>query len=99
LTWAWHLLSLNPEPERRLHEEVDSVLGEREPEFADLRRLPWTDAVLREALRLYPSAWGFTRLCLEDYDLGGYTIPAGTSLLMSPWVTQRDPRFFEEPDA
>jgi cytochrome P450 len=99
LGWAWHLLSRNPESEGKLHAELDSVLGGRDPGFADLRQLPWTDAVLRETLRLYPSAWGFARICLEDYELGGYTIAAGTSLLVSPWITQRDPRFFDDPDA
>jgi cytochrome P450 len=99
LSWTWHLLAQNPQAERRLTHELDSVLKGRPPGLEDLRRLPYLERVLQEALRLYPSSWGFSRICLEEYEVGGYRIPAGTSILMSPWVTQRDPRFFDEPES
>jgi cytochrome P450 len=98
LSWTWHLLSQNPQAERRLTEELQVILGGRPPEFEDLRRLPYLESVLQESLRLYPSSWGFSRICREDYEVGGYRIPANTSILMSPWVTHRDPRFFAEPE-
>ncbi len=54
LAWAWYLLSQSPESERRLHEELDRVLGGRPPSLADLPDLPYTRAVIEETLRLYP---------------------------------------------
>jgi len=99
LSWTLHLLSQNPQTERQLIEQLEAVLGGRPPGLGDLSQLPYLESVLQEALRLYPSSWGFSRICHEDYEVGGYRIPAGTSILMSPWVTQRDPRFFEDPEA
>ncbi|MEO8432255.1 MAG: cytochrome P450 [Acidobacteriota bacterium] len=99
LTWAAHLLSTAPAVEERLAGELDAALGGRTPALSDLRGLRYLDAVLHETLRLYPSAWGFSRLATSDCEIGGYRIPAGTSVLVSPWVTQRDPRFFEDPES
>lgn len=98
LTWTAHLLSTSPRVEERLVEELEEVLASRPPSLPDLRRLRYLDAVLHEALRLYPSAWGFSRLAAEDCEIGGFRIGAGTSILMSPWVTHRDPRFFDDPE-
>ncbi len=57
LTWTWYLLSQHPEVERRLHEEIDTVLQGRAPELADVPQLRYTEMVFSEALRLYPPAW------------------------------------------
>lgn len=97
LTWTWHLLSQNPEVEARLHEELDRVLGERAPGVSDLPRLRYTEMVLSEAMRLYPPAWIVGRRAVVDHELGGYRIPAGSILLLSQWITHRDPRFFPDP--
>jgi cytochrome P450 len=58
LTWSWYLLSQNPECERRMHEEIWSVLGDREPSFEDLPRLRYTEMVLAEAMRLLSAGLG-----------------------------------------
>ena len=97
LTWALYLLSQNPDCERRLHQEVDAVLGDRAPEFDDLSRLPYTEMVIAETLRLYPSAWAIGRKAIEEFELGGFHIPKGGILILSPYVTQRDARFFPDP--
>jgi len=97
LAWTWHLLSRNPDAEARLHQELDDVLGERPPAAADLPRLPCTRRVIAESMRLYPPAWTLGREPLEDLELGGYRIRAGSIVLVSPWVIQRDPRFFPDP--
>ena len=98
LTWAWYLLSQSPDVEARLHAELDRVLHGRAPAVADLPQLTYTRMVLAEALRLYPPAWTIGRRALGDYDVGGYAIPAGSIVLMSQWVMQRDPRYYPDPE-
>lgn len=97
LTWTWMLLARHPEVERRLHGELDEELDGRAPAVADLPRLEYTRRVLKESMRLYPPAWLIGRRALADVELGGYVVPAGSVVLLSPWVTHRDSRFFEEP--
>jgi cytochrome P450 len=97
LTWAWSLLATHPEVERRLHAELDTVLADRAPTFEDLPRLRYTANVFAEALRLYPPAAAFARRPTEPVVLGGYRIPRGASIFVSPFVTQRNPRYFPEP--
>ncbi|HEV2201642.1 MAG TPA: cytochrome P450 [Bryobacteraceae bacterium] len=98
LIWSWYLLSQNPEAEVRLHAELEQVLGGRLPVFDDVPKLRYTTGVLSEALRLYPPAWAIGRRAKQDYRIGEYRIPAGSILLMSPWVSHRDPRWFPEPE-
>jgi cytochrome P450 len=97
LTWTWMLLAQHPAVERRLHAELDEVLGGRLPTVDDLPRLTYTDMVLTESMRLYPPAWLIGRRALADVELGGYLIRAGSIVILSPWVTHRDARFFTEP--
>jgi cytochrome P450 len=97
LAWVWFLLSNHPEVERRLHDELDGVLGGRPPDVADLPRLPYTDAVVTETLRLYPTVWLLGREAIEPCEVGGYPVPVGRTIFMSQWVLHRDPRFFDEP--
>ena len=97
LSWTWYLLSQNTEVEAKLHEELDAVLGQKVPTVDDVPRLVYTEMVLAESMRLYPPAWAIGRLALRDHEVGGYTIPAKSLVLLSPYVTHRDPRFFPEP--
>jgi cytochrome P450 len=99
LTWTWYLLAQNPAAESRLLEELTRVLGNRTAQPEDLESLPYLDAVIREALRLYPPAYIVGRQAIEPFELGGYSFPAGTTLLMSQWIMHRDPRYFSEPHA
>jgi cytochrome P450 len=98
LTWTWYLLSQNPEAEARLRAELDDVLQGRLPKIDDLPRLSYTSMIFSEALRLYPPAWVVGRMAKVDCEVAGYSVPAGTLLVMSPYVTQRDPRYFPEPE-
>jgi cytochrome P450 len=98
LVWSWYLLSQNPEAERRLHAELDAALAGRAPRFDDLPLLPYTTAVFSEALRLYPPAWAIGRRALEEVRLGDWSVPPGQVVLLSPWVTQRDARWFPAPE-
>ena len=98
LTWTWYLLSQNPEAEARMHEELHGVLGGRLPTFDDVARLPYTAGVFAESLRLFPPAWAIGRRAKAEYTIGEYTIPAKSILLLSPWVVQRDPRWWPDPE-
>jgi len=98
LSWAWHLLGQHPEVEARLHEELRTKLRGRAPAFSDLPALTYTEGVLKEALRLYPPAWSLARTVISDFDLRGYTIPAGANVVMSQWIMHRDSRYFRDPE-
>ena len=97
LTWAWHLIGGHPRVEEKLQREVDEVLVGRVPGFEDLARLTYTGMVFAEAMRLYPPAPAFGRRPKEDLSLGGYRVPARSSVFLSPYVTQRNGRYFERP--
>jgi cytochrome P450 len=98
LSWAWFLLATHPEAQSKLHQEADRVLGGRVPSAADAARLAYTNNVIRETMRLYPPAWVMTRRAAERVEIGGYVVPAGSNIIVSPWVTHRDPRFFPDPE-
>ena len=98
LTWTWYLLSQNPEIEAKLHDELDAALDGRCPTVEDVPRLRYTEMVLAEAMRLYPPAWAIGRLALKEHEIGDYAIPAKSLVLLSPYVTHRDARFFPEPE-
>jgi cytochrome P450 len=97
LIWTWYLLSQNPDCERRCHEEVDSVLQGRLPTVEDLPRLHYVEMVMAESMRLYPPAWAMGRYARNDFQLGEYRLPARTTVLISQFVTHRDPRYFPDP--
>jgi cytochrome P450 len=97
LSFTWYVLAQHPEVERKLLAELTSVLAGRTPTLADLPRLPYTEQVLMESMRLYPPAYGFGRVARVDCELGGYRIPRGTTVILVPWVTHRDGRWFEDP--
>jgi cytochrome P450 len=98
LSWTWYLLAQHPEVEAKLHAELDAVLGGRAPGAADLSKLQYTDKIIRETLRLYPPAWRIFRRTEEPLKVGEYTLPAGANIVLSQWVTHRDPRWFSEPE-
>jgi cytochrome P450 len=98
LAWTWYQLARNPDAERELRRELDAVLGGRTPGPADYPRLPYTEMVLAESMRLYPPAWGIGRYALEDVQIGQWTVPRNTLVLVSPGVTHRDARFWPDPE-
>ena len=98
LTWTWCLLAREPGAEARLHGELDVVLGGRRPTAADLPALRVTEAALTEAIRLYPPAWMIGRRCVREADIGGWRIPEGSLVLVSPWIVHRDGRHHPDPE-
>jgi cytochrome P450 len=99
LTWTFYLLSQNREIEKKLVEELESVFDiDDTPTVEDIPKLKFTEKVLRESMRLYPPAWSLARYVDKDYTLGKYTIPAGSTIMMSQYVIHRDPRYYNEPE-
>jgi cytochrome P450 len=98
LSWACYLVSQNPHIEANLAEELGTVLGDRVPTPEDLPRLRYTEMVLKETLRLYPAVWGIGRRAIAECELGGYRLPAGSNVFILQWRTQRDARFFLDPE-
>jgi cytochrome P450 len=98
LAWTWWLLAGHPEVARRWRDELAAVLQGRLPAAGDVARLPFTRMIVAESMRLYPPAWIIGRRAIEDVDIQGFLVRRGTIVLASQWVTQRDPRFFPDPD-
>ncbi len=96
--WLWYLVSGNPHVRRRLHAEVDEVLGGRHPTWDDLGALIYTEQVVKEALRLYPPAYTFSRVPVVDDNLGGYHVPAGTMVVVSTYATHRFQPYWPNPE-
>lgn len=97
LTWTWYLLGRNPEARRRVAAEVDAVIGDTVPTADDVDKLSFTTAVLSESMRLYPPAWTIERDAVDDDVIGGYDIPAGTTVMTSPWVLHRRAKLWDDP--
>ncbi len=98
LTYTLRLLALHPAVAERARREVRHVLGGRSVTLADLPALSFTRAILDESMRLFPPAWGMAREAIADCQLGELACPAGTQVIIVPWVMHRDQRFFERPE-
>ena len=103
LTWTFYLLSQHRDIEKKLQDEIDSVLGHsagnnvesKIPSVEDIPKLQYTEKVLRESMRLFPPVWTMGRYVENDYPVGEFTIPAGSSVLMSQYVMHHDARYYE----
>ena len=89
----------HPDVEARLREETCRILRGRTPTVADLPNLPYSEMVVREAMRLYPPAPGFAREPIENVEIGGYEVPKGSLVMVSTYALHRDPRFFRDPES
>ncbi|MBX5468000.1 MAG: cytochrome P450 [Firmicutes bacterium] len=98
LAWTFYLIAQHPEVQERLHQEWEEVLHGRSPDPGTVERLPYTQAVIQEGLRLYPPAWMMARQAVAPFTLRGYEFPAGTQVVMSQWVMHRHPRYHPEPE-
>lgn len=96
--WTLNLVGKHPSVRDRLHEEAVSVYGDRRPSYEDLGKLRYTNMVLQEAMRLYPPVWILPRTAQAEDQVGGYHVPAGAEVLISPYTLHRHPRYWPEPD-
>lgn len=96
VVWASVLLAQHPEAAERVHEEAQAALSGKATGMALLAELPFTDAVLRETLRLYSPVWMTSRDARIDVEFADYVIPAGVTVTVSQWVNHRDPRYWKK---
>jgi cytochrome P450 len=99
LSWTWYLLAQHPEAEARLAAELHAVLGDRPPTLADLPQLRYTEAIVTEAMRLYPPAYAMGRQAARPTEVAGHPVEPGVIVILPTWVVQRDRRWFEDPEA
>jgi cytochrome P450 len=98
MTWLWLLLSRHPQARHRMEEEVDAVLGDRRPTLADADRLPWTTACFNEAMRIFPPVPAISRVAMRRDVIGGLTVPAGTVMVLLPYLMHRDANVWPNPE-
>ena len=99
LTFALHLLGHHRDAQERVREEVATTVGDGTPGAEDVERMPYTTMVLKEAMRLYPPAWGFGRASWPTATRSAAIgIPPGAEVVVSPWVTHRHPAFWADPE-
>jgi cytochrome P450 len=99
LTWLFYFLARQPQAAARLHQELDAVLGGREPTASDLPHLSYTERVVKETLRLYPPAIAvFMRQALADVEFAGYALARNSLVQLFPYICQHDSRWFPEPE-
>lgn len=99
LAWTLYLLGAHPEALQRARLEAESALQGSAPTPKALAELPYLERVIKEALRLYPPIHVGNRRAALDIPLDGFTIPAGTRVMLSIYLTQRDPQHWPDPDA
>ena len=99
LAWTWYLISQAPDVEEKLHQELQEVLDGRTPEYADVENLKYTRAILDETMRLYPPVPILSRQALKDDDIRGRKVPAGSLMLIVPWLVQRHKKLWKNPDS
>jgi cytochrome P450 len=98
MSWMWYLLALNPDARDRMLAEVDEVLADRRPTFADIARLPWTTACFQEAMRVMCPVWVVPRVCIEDDVIDGHRIPKGAWVVIPIDALHHDERFWPDPE-
>ncbi len=99
LAWTFYLLGQHPEVEQKLAAEINATLEGRQPTLADLPKMPYLEMVVKESMRLYPPAWTVSREAQADFEVGGYTIPKGSIIMMSMYVVHHDGRYWDQPEA
>jgi len=98
LNWTFWLLAQNPEVEARLHAELDRELGGSPPQLKDLRRLRYTDWVIKESMRLMPPVWAIARVAAADTDVLGYPFPQQTMVQIPIYFLHRHPEYWSQPE-
>ncbi len=97
LCWTMYVIDKYPEVKKRIYEEVDRVIGTQAPTSETLNKLDYTEKVIKESLRLYSSVHSFSRVALEDHEIGGYRVPKDMTVIISSYVTHRLPQYWDNP--
>src|SRR5205823_12809699 len=93
-----YLLCQHPLVYQKVQQEVESVLQGRSPKYDDLAHLRYCLQVFKETMRLYPSAAGIVREALHDIEIGGYLVPKGCTVIVSPYILHHTPDYFPDPE-
>jgi cytochrome P450 len=96
LNWTWYLLGEHPDVEAKLHAEIDASEEMAVPSLQAMEALPYSNMVVREAMRLYPPVWVISRKTIEADQLGGFTVPPDTDVFFSPYFVHRHPDFWSD---
>lgn len=94
LSWTFYLLSQNPGAERQLRAELSALPGDTASTVEHFPHLKFTTMVIQEAMRLYPPIWVMERRAITDDEIGGFHIPVGSSVVISPYVLHRNEKFW-----
>lgn len=97
LAWTCFLIGTRPEVMERMVAETAFLSG-RAPVYEDLMKLRYSRMVVEESMRLYPPVWTLARTAVNEDEIGGYRIPARSEILIFPYITQRHPNWWQEPD-
>uniref|UniRef100_A0A194ALH3 Putative cytochrome P450 4V2 n=1 Tax=Pinctada fucata TaxID=50426 RepID=A0A194ALH3_PINFU len=100
MNWLIHLLGANPDIQKKVHEEMDSIFGnsDRPLTMKDLQEMKYLECCIKEALRIFPPVPFFGRSLTEDCKIGKYTVPKGSTVVISPASLHKDPRYFPDPE-
>jgi cytochrome P450 len=98
LTWIWYLLGSHAPIRERVRAEINAVVGDRPPTAADAAGLNLTRGVIQESMRLYPPIWIIPRRVIAEDEIGGFRIPARSTVVLCPYVTHRHPAFWDSPE-
>ncbi len=98
LMWLFYYLGRNPSVRERLEQEIDTQVQGNPATLADYERLPYTRAVVEEALRLATPSYVLGRTAKEDCQIGSYLLPAETHVQLCSYMSPRDPRYFPNPE-
>jgi cytochrome P450 len=99
LTWVFYLLARHRETLVQVREEVQAVVGQGEITYESLQKLALSRRVLDEALRLYPPFWMIDRIALQDDEICGIHVPAGTLVVPYIYGTHRNTEIWDNPEA
>ncbi|MEA3337063.1 MAG: cytochrome P450 [Chloroflexota bacterium] len=99
LTWTWYLLSKYPAVDEKLQDELHRVLAGRHSTVEDIPELAYTRMIIDEVLRLYSPVAIMARDPIEADVIGGYEVPAGSLVSITPFITHRHPEFWDNPEA
>ena len=98
LTWAFFILSQQPEAVARIRAEVERVVGDGPVLLEHTKRLPYVRNFFREVLRLYPPITFLPRVVAQDTDIAGRRVKRGTMLMIAPWSMHRHQKLWVNPD-
>lgn len=98
LCWTLFCLAKEKKTSENLADEANYIFANRAPAYDDIANIPYSKQVIQESLRLYPTIWSFARYAMQEDVINDITIPAKTSIVISPYVMHHLPEFWQDPE-